>query len=76
MRYTNHEPDDDDYDDDDIPTVPCRHCREEILEDAEQCPRCGMYQSDEDSPSEPKSRTWIVMMALALLAAVIMTLLG
>lgn len=64
------------YDDDGPPTVPCRHCREEILEDSEQCPHCGMFQSDEDSPSEPKSRAWIVLMVLALIAVAMMTFIG
>ena len=64
------------YDDDGPPTVPCRHCREEMFEDAEQCPNCGMYQSEEEASGPPKSRTWIVLMALALLAAMIMMFLG
>jgi len=61
------------YADDDAATVLCRYCREEIHEDADRCPHCGQYQSAEDAPSEPKSKTWIVLMVLALLAAAIMT---
>lgn len=78
-RYTEPDDDEDDeypegvYHDDELPTVACRHCHEEILEDSEQCPHCGIYQSDEDSPGEPKSRTWIVLMVLALIAVAIMT---
>lgn len=56
------------YDDDDIPTVPCPYCREDILEDSEQCPHCGMYSSKEDAPRERKSLLWIAVMVLALLA--------
>ena len=55
-------------DDDDIPTVPCPYCREDILEDSEQCPRCGMYISKEDAPRDRKSWLWIAVMILALLA--------
>ena len=62
------------YEDDGPPLVPCPHCQEEILEESEQCPHCGMYTSREDSPSTPKSRVWIVLMVLALLAAVVMML--
>ena len=52
-------------------TVPCPHCRAEIDEESEQCPRCGMYITSEDAgqPREGKSVVWIVLMALALLAA-------
>ncbi len=50
--------------------VPCPHCRAEIDEEAEQCPKCGMFISKEDAPREGKSATWIVLVVLALLAAV------
>lgn len=56
------------YDDDDIPTVPCPYCRRDILEDSEQCPKCGMYISKEDAPRDRKSLLWIAVMVLALLA--------
>lgn len=62
------------YDDDGPPLVPCPHCREEILEESEQCPHCGMYTSKEDAPSESKSRVWVVVMVLALLAAALFVL--
>jgi hypothetical protein len=65
------------YDDDGPPLVPCPYCREEIVEDIERCPHCGNYLSKEDSPpGEPKSRFWVVMMLLALLAAAFWTLGG
>jgi predicted nucleic acid-binding Zn ribbon protein len=59
------------YDDPELPTVPCPYCRTEILEDAEQCPRCGRYLSREDAQPR-RSGTWIILMILALLAAVIL----
>lgn len=73
-RHTND--DDDDlpdgvYHDSDLATVPCPYCRKEILEDADRCPYCENYISDEDRPRDRKSNVWIVLMILALLAALI-----
>jgi predicted nucleic acid-binding Zn ribbon protein len=59
------------YHDDDWPTIRCPYCREEIAEESVQCPKCGEYLSREDMPSEPKSRFWIGMMAIAILCAII-----
>jgi predicted nucleic acid-binding Zn ribbon protein len=45
------DPDKSDMDEDDEPaTVPCRYCRRDISEDAEMCPHCGNYLSEEDAP--------------------------
>ncbi len=49
----------------------CRHCRADIDEEAEQCPKCGMDVTEEDAPRERKSALWIVLMFLALLVALI-----
>ncbi len=50
--------------------IPCPHCRAEIDEESEQCPKCGMYLTREETPPrEGKSAVWIVLMVLALLAA-------
>ncbi len=57
------------YDDDGPPTVPCPHCRADVFEDSERCPRCGTYLSAEDRPAGAKSGAWVVVMVLALLAA-------
>ena len=57
------------YADDERAVVPCPHCRAEIDEEAEQCPKCRMFVSREDAPREGKSTAWIVLMGLALLAA-------
>ncbi|QJW95008.1 zinc ribbon domain-containing protein [Frigoriglobus tundricola] len=72
---TDYDPDDPEtypaglYADEERAVVPCPHCRAEIDEEAQQCPKCGMYLSREDAPREGKSAAWIVMMALAFLAA-------
>ena len=62
------------YADDGRATVPCPYCRVEIDEEAEQCPKCGMYISSEDAPRAAKSGAWVVLMALALLAALALLL--
>ena len=73
--YRDYDPDDPDtypegvYDDDGPPDVPCPYCREEISEDAVQCPHCGNYLSREDAPAgSSRSRGWLVVAVLALLA--------
>ena len=61
------------YDDDGPPTVACRKCGAGMIEDAEQCPRCGTWQSDEDAGQSNSRSTWIsIMLILALLAALMM----
>ena len=49
---------DDDFEDDDFAvdefvehdaTIDCPHCGKEIYEDAERCPHCERYLSDEDA---------------------------
>jgi hypothetical protein len=77
---TDYDPDDPEtyppglYADDERALVPCPHCRAEIDEEAEQCPRCGLFLSREDAPPQGKSAVWIVLMVLALLAALAMVL--
>ena len=71
-------PDDDDdaesewqEDEDDDETVPCPHCGKPVYEGAEQCPACGNYISEEDSPT-PVKPLWIVVGGLICLAIVIL----
>lgn len=60
------------YADDERAAVPCPHCRAEIDEEAEQCPKCGMFLSREDAPPERKSLGWAFLMLFALVAALIL----
>lgn len=62
------------YDDDGPATVPCPHCRAEILEDSERCPRCGEYISGEDAPTKMSNTAWAVL--VLMLVAVVLTVLG
>lgn len=68
-----HDPEDelDDWDDDwdDEPTVPCPHCRREIIEDAERCPYCEQYLSKEDAPRERKP-WWVIIGVIVCLYVV------
>ena len=59
------------YDDDGPPMVPCPHCGAEVFEDSERCPRCEGYWSKEDAPTS-RGGTWVILMILALLAAIIL----
>jgi predicted nucleic acid-binding Zn ribbon protein len=50
--------------------VECPYCRAEVIEDAEQCPRCGKYLSREDAPPPSRGGAWMILVVLALLAIV------
>ncbi len=39
--------------------APCYYCKKMIDEQAAHCPRCGKYQSEEDSPSH--TPLWIIL---------------
>jgi hypothetical protein len=56
-------------DDDGVETVPCPHCGEAVYEEAERCPHCEAYLSEEDAPPARKP-WWVVAGALAVLAVV------
>jgi hypothetical protein len=61
--------DDEDWDygeDEEEPTIPCPHCRREIHEDAQRCPYCEKYLSDEDAPPARKP-WWIIAGALLVM---------
>lgn len=53
--------------DDEQPTVPCPHCRREILEDVPQCPYCEQYVSAEDYARQSKP-LWVIVTAVVCLA--------
>lgn len=73
-KNEDYDPDDEEtypsgvYDDDGPATVGCPHCRAEIIEDSERCPKCGAYISMEDAPGGGLSAGGWVLMVLMLLA--------
>jgi hypothetical protein len=48
-----------DFDDEDDGTMPCPYCRRPIHEEAERCPHCERYLSDEDAPTARKP-WWVI----------------
>lgn len=66
---------DEDPDDDDDNTVPCPHCRRQILEEAERCPYCERYLSDEDTVTFTKP-WWVIITSLVLLYVMYRSIVG
>ena len=71
------EPDDEEWvpdEEDQTDTLECPHCHEQVHEQAERCPECGWYISEEDAPPARKP-TWIVIgFILALIVAILWVL--
>jgi hypothetical protein len=63
-----------DAEDDDY-TVPCPFCKRPIHEDAQRCPYCEHYISEEDSPPQRKP-WWIVVGAVVGLYVVYRWIMG
>jgi hypothetical protein len=53
-------------DEDDDATAECPHCQEPIFDQAERCPHCGWYVSEEDAP--PSRRPGWIVLGLTLAA--------
>jgi hypothetical protein len=74
MTYHDDDEDDEtDYslrDEDDGDTVPCSHCGRDVYDEAEQCPYCGEYITDEG----PAARSWPWWMWLGLAGALFVVL--
>jgi len=70
--------DEDEYDDEeedadeeyDCETRPCPFCKKEIYEQAELCPHCGRYISDEDLPA--RHPPWVIVGAVIALVAMLL----
>jgi hypothetical protein len=64
-------------DDDDLPTVACPYCRAEIWEEAEQCPECGEYLSQEDEQADFQlPPAWIAVTVAVLLVLIALSLMA
>lgn len=72
-------PDDEDEEwvpdqEDDDDTVECPHCHEPVFDQAERCPHCGWYISEEDAPPR-RWPAWVVIgFVLALGIAILWAL--
>jgi hypothetical protein len=80
MAWNDDETDDDDYtgfstSGGDADTLPCPHCGVEIYDEAERCPECGKYLSDEDVPSRPIP-PWIAIGVVICLVIVLAWVFG
>ncbi len=76
----DEEEDDDDSDgdfgdDEDDVTIPCPNCRRHIHEDAQRCPYCETYLSEEDTASSVKP-WWVVLGAILCLYAMYRSIVG
>jgi lipopolysaccharide biosynthesis regulator YciM len=63
-----------DEDSDSEPTRDCPSCGFEMLEICVQCPSCGQWLSQEDTPSRGQPR-WVIVGALICLATLLSLLL-
>jgi len=45
-------------------TTPCPHCKAPVYDQAERCPACGWYISEEDAP--PSRRPWWIVLGVIL----------
>lgn len=58
---------DDPLDDSEDATEACPYCRRDIYADAVRCPYCEQYISEEDSPSSPQPRWFVITAVLCLI---------
>ncbi len=82
MRHRSRNDDDDDDDDesdndndgDDDGYIPCPHCGETMLEDADYCPSCERWITDGET-NKPRSPAWVLIVAAVLLGFMLMSVL-
>jgi hypothetical protein len=58
----------------DVDTEPCPFCRKPVYERAEVCPHCGNFLSREDAIAprrEGRQPLWVIIAAIACLAAIL-----
>lgn len=64
-------PQDIDLEDDDE-SVRCRHCGEEVYDDADRCPACGQWLEEAFPGADQRSRGWFWPIVVAVLVALIL----
>lgn len=81
MAWDDNDLDDEDDDSGDVEsseddsTSACPHCGKAVYDDAEQCPACGEYLSQEDAAATPR-KWWVVVTAVICLVLAIAWALG
>jgi hypothetical protein len=63
------EPEDGDGPEGETETVPCPSCRQPVYEEAQRCPHCGNYISEEDAPGRLPG--WMILGVLVCLGVVV-----
>lgn len=76
MPRADDDSDDDWQDDDDSDDgyVPCPYCGETMLEDAEYCPACDRWMTNEELPAR-RHPWWIIIVALVLIGLIVVSVL-
>jgi len=62
-------------DDGEVATIPCPQCGHEVYEEAQFCPRCESYLSEEENPS-PGKPWWMILGALLAMGGALTWILG
>lgn len=81
MRRRSRDDDSDEFDNDEFNNdwdddgyIPCPHCGETMLEDADYCPACERWITD-GTTNKPRSPLWVAIVAALLLGLMLTSLL-
>lgn len=80
MRRRSRDDDSDEFDNDEFNNdrdddgyIPCPHCGETMLEDADYCPACERWITD-GTTNKPRSPLWVAIVAALLLGLMLTSL--
>jgi hypothetical protein len=74
FEYPDEPGQDDDFDDPD--TIPCPECGEDIYDDTPACPYCGHYVVFSASRWSGRSKVWLGIGMVGILAVIVTLVLG